>query len=122
MKKGNEVKLTFVCLILALFLITGAIAQAVTMFGVPATIDDIAVKAKTMKVTYTDPDTNKTKRQTLYWDNSTEFIKEGTPPEFKDSLLKPDSLTKGMKVYVVISSEEKGGKARADKVSLKQQQ
>lgn len=122
MKKGNEVKLTIVCLMLALFLVTGAIAQAVTMFGVPATIDDIAVKAKTLKVTYTDPDTNKTKQQTLYWDNSTEFIKGGTPPEFKESPLKPASLTKGMKVYVVISSEEKDGKARADKVSLKQQQ
>lgn len=92
------------------------------MFGVPATINDIDVKAKTMKVTYTDPNSNKTKQQALYWDKSTEFIKEGTPPEFKESPLKPDSLTKGMKVYVVISNEEKGGKARVDKVSLKQQQ
>jgi len=77
------------------------------MFSVPATVDTIDLKAKSMKVTYTDPDTNATKQQDVYWDKSTEFIKEGPPPDMKESPAKADQIKKGMKLYIRITDSGK---------------
>lgn len=74
-----------VCLFLTILLVGGAIAYAEKMFGVPATVDAIDLKEKTMKVTYADPDSTETKQHSVYWDKSTEFIKEGPPPDMKES-------------------------------------
>jgi hypothetical protein len=108
------------CLCLGLLLVAGVAAYADTMFGVPAKVDEIDMKANSMKVTYTDPDSKQTVQKVVYWDTSTEFIKEGPPPDLKESPLKPTAITKGAKVYIVITDKGvKGGKLWLDKVRLK---
>jgi len=97
-----------------------AVSYAETMFSVPATVDAIDLKAKSMKITYTDPDTKETKQHSVFWDKSTEFIKEGPPPDMKESPAKSRDIKKGTKLYVRISNAgQKDGKLRLDAVKLK---
>jgi hypothetical protein len=109
-----------VCLALTVILCAGAFAYAENMFGVPATVDSIDQKAGSMGVTYTDPDTHTTKQQGVYWDESTEFIKEGPPPDMQESPAKADQIKEGSKLYVTITDAgKKGNRLRLDAVRIK---
>ena len=115
-KKAMKTAVGLFCMV---FMFAGA-TYAITMLSVPATVDDINVKAKTMDVTYADPDSKETKHAVVQWDQSTEFIKEGPPPDMKEGPAKPGEIKKGAKVYIRIEEKAaKGGKRRLDVVRIK---
>jgi hypothetical protein len=107
-------------LTLVVLLMTGALAYAEKMIGLPATVDMIDLQTKSMKVTYRDPGTNATKQQEVYWDSSTEFIREGTPPDFKEGPAKAADIRKGSQLYIRITNSGARGEAlRLDAVRIK---
>jgi hypothetical protein len=107
-------------LCLTLLLIWGPIAYGESMLGTPATIDEVNVEARTMEVTYAEPDSKETKHVAVQWDKSTEFIKEGPPPDMKETPAKPEDIKRGAKVYIRITDEPANdGKHRLDAVRIK---
>ena len=119
MRKKNLARPAFVIICLFVIFVWGAVAYAATMIGVPATVDAIDLKAKSMKVTYADPDSKETKHAVVQWDNSTEFINEGSPPDLKESSAKPGDIRKGAKVYVTIEEKAEDGKHRLERAKAK---
>ncbi len=118
--KTGQSKSAIAVLCLALLLVWVAAAFAESFLSTPATVDEINLKAKTMKVTYADPDSKGTKHVTALWDKSTEFLKEGPPPDMKETPAKPEDVKKGAKVHITITDKPvKKGMYRADTVRIK---
>lgn len=117
-RKKAEVEVVIGCI--GLLLISWTIVYAVKMFGVAATVDEIDLDSSSMKATYADPDTNETKTQALFWDESTEIIKQGPPPDMEESQAKPGDIKKGSRVYMrIVEGSDREGKLRLDKVRIK---
>lgn len=108
------------CLILAVLLVPLSMTYAEKMLSLPATVDAIDLNANSMKVTYTDLDTDTVRHQDVYWDGSTEFIREGPPPDIKESPAKAADIKKGSRLYIrIVEGGQKMGKFRLDAVRIK---
>jgi len=113
-------RMPIILICVALLLPLSGAASAENMFGVQATVDSIDLKGKWMKVTYEDPDTGKMKQQEVYWDKSTEFIKQGPPPDLKETAAKAEQIMKGVKLYTTITDGgRRGNRLRLDAVRIK---
>lgn len=119
-KMSNSLAPAVVLLCLTFLLTWGSIVSGESMLGVSATVEEVNVKAMSVKVIYVDPSSNKTRPVTAQWDKATEFIKEGPPPDMKETPAKPEDIKKGAKVYIRITDKPvKDGKYHLDAVRIK---
>lgn len=119
-KTSNSLTPAVALLCLTFLLTWGSIVSGESMLGVSATVEEVNVKAMSVKVIYVDPNSNKTRHVTAQWDTSTEFIKEGPPPDMKETPAKPEDIKKGAKVYIRVTDKPvKNGKHYLDAVRIK---
>jgi hypothetical protein len=117
-RKSIRMAMLFLCA--ALLTAAAPRSFAEKMFSVLATVDAIDLETKSMQVMYTDPETNSLKKQAVYWDQSTEFIREGLPPDFKEEPAKAADIKQGSRLYIrITASGQKMGRLRLDAVRIK---